>query len=197
MSHRFPFRANLLFFWRPFGSEFDVEYRSLETHETRGLPVACHFATRPMRRLAVTAARTVRARQIFRCRRSQAYFRPLCFPAAASFRFWLSDLEDNAASHGFHRWHIHREVGRGWDCSPRLAECLQRSSCPSLRQYLVVPENCSKRHRILSFDPTSIGVLDPYACSPSRLVLHARRHSPQSSTLVFPRSFHQSHYCGP
>ena len=34
-----------------------------------------------------------------------------------------------------------------------------RYSFPSLRQYRAVPENCSKRHSILSFDPTPIGAL--------------------------------------
>ena len=42
-------------------------------------------------------------------------------------------------------------------------------SLPSPRQYLVVPENCSKRHRILSLEPTAMGICTRMQAPPADL----------------------------
>jgi hypothetical protein len=101
-----------------------------------------------------------------------------------------------AASYVFRRRHI-----RGhWPAGNRGGRTLHRNA---LKAYKILPPLAAavfgNAAKLLPaplnphLGSHSDSRLHPYTGSPGRLVFHARRNRPQSSTLVFPRRLHQDH----
>jgi len=142
-------------------------------------------------------ARAVYNRQTFRCRRGRRTLDRLALlPRRRALDFGCQNWR-TAAAHAFRRLNIRAEkLAEVWtvrhvslntyDVFLPLAAAIPGST----RELLEAPLNSQLR----SHPDRRV---NPYTCSPYRLVFHARGRSPQSTTLVFPRRFYQGHHCRP